>query len=86
MCSKKGTILGFATPENFKLVKGESALSKYQFHKKVLHHSFCKSCGVTPFINGKNPKGEEMYAINLRCLEGVDPHKLEIALVDGRNF
>src|SRR5205807_7317140 len=33
---------------------------------------FCKTCGVKSFARGTGPKGEEMVAINLRCLDGVD--------------
>jgi hypothetical protein len=86
MCSKKGTILSFATPENFKLLSGESSLSTYNFYKNVIDHTFCKSCGVTPFLSGRDPSGNMMKAINLRCIEGIDLKVLEIKQVDGRSF
>ncbi len=86
MCSKKGTILGFFSPDQFKLVSGESALSNYQFYKKVIHHTFCRHCGVTPFLTGQTRSGQSTKAINLRCVEGLDLKALDIKQVDGRSF
>jgi hypothetical protein len=86
MCSKKGTVLAMVAQDSFKLISGESSLSDYQFYKKNIHHTFCKNCGVTPFLTGKDPSGNVMKAINVRCLEGLDLKSLEIAQVDGRSF
>ena len=35
---------------------------------------------------GKNPKGNEMAAINVRCLEGVDLWKLQVEPFDSRSL
>lgn len=86
MCSKKGTILAFASEEAFKLLSGEDTLSNYQFYKKVIHHTFCKNCGVTPFLSGKDPNGQNVKAINVRCIEGLDLKSLQITQVDGKSF
>lgn len=86
MCLRKGTILAFAQPEQFKLIKGEDSLTNYHFHKHVIDHTFCKVCGVTPFLTGKTPDGKTMKAINVRCLEGIDLKSLNIKQVDGRSF
>jgi hypothetical protein len=86
MCAKKGTVLAMVPEAQFKLISGENALSTYQFHKKVIDHTFCKNCGVTPFLTGKAPNGDIMKAINVRCLEGFDLKSLNITMVDGRSF
>lgn len=86
MCSRKGTILGFVTPEQFTLVSGEGAISNYRFYKKVIDHSFCKNCGVTPFLTGKDKSGNTIKAINVRCLEDFDLKSLAIKQVDGRSL
>jgi hypothetical protein len=83
MCGKKGTLLTFVPPTDFTLRSGEGALTKYQFNKKVIDHLFCSTCGVTSFARGKKRDGTAMIAINARCLDGVDPQKLEIKHVDG---
>jgi hypothetical protein len=86
ICSRKGTILTFVSPEQFKLVSGKDSMQNYQFYKKALHHQFCKICGVTSFIYGTSPKGESMYAINARTLENFDLKSLSIQQVDGKSF
>lgn len=86
MCSRKGTLLAMVAPDQFKLISGEGALSNYQFYKKMIQHTFCKHCGVTPFLTGEDPTGRQMKAVNVRCLEGIPLKELEIKQVDGRSF
>jgi hypothetical protein len=68
MCGRSGAVLQFVPEDAFKLVKGEANLTDYQFNKHVIHHVFCKTCGIKPFARGKGEKGP-MVAINLRCLD-----------------
>jgi hypothetical protein len=85
ICTKRGLILTFALAEQFKLLSGGDALKDYQFNKKVIHHVFCPSCGVESFANGKRPDGQDMVAINVRCLDGVDVAALDAKPFDGRS-
>ena len=50
-----------------------------------MHHLFCKVCGIHSFAMGTGPDGVEMRAINVRCLDGVDPLALEVTHFDGRS-
>ena len=83
ICSRTGTLLGFVPVAQFTLRSGEDSLTDYQFGKQRLHHPFCKVCGVRAFSKGVRPDGGEMRAINVRCLEGVDPSQLQITPFDG---
>ncbi len=86
-CSKLGAILTFAPASSFSLTSGEDSLSDYQFNKKAIHHLFCATCGIESFARGTSPKdGAEMVAVNIRCLDGVDPATLSPKQVDGRSF
>ncbi len=64
---------------------GDSDQTDYQFNKKNIHHLFCKTCGVRSFGQGKGPSGP-MYAINVRCLDGVDIASLKVKPVNGKSF
>lgn len=86
ICSKKGSLLAFAPDENFKLLSGEGNLTDYQFNKRVIHHYFCSTCGVSVFGKGTGPDGKVMRAINVRCLDNVDFEKLPVTKVDGKNL
>jgi hypothetical protein len=85
MCQRAGTILTFVPPEQFTLEQGRDNLSDYQFNKHVIHHLFCKTCGIKPFAEGQGPDGRKMIAINIRCLEGVEPDSLQLTRYDGRS-
>ncbi|MES2014581.1 MAG: GFA family protein [Patescibacteria group bacterium] len=84
-CEKKGVILAFTPESNFTLLSGENDLIDYQFNKKVIHHLFCKTCGVQSF--GKGPgKDSGTVAINVRCLDDVDLSTLSPTPYDGKNY
>jgi len=85
-CGRLGSLLAFAPATAFKLLKGEDAQTEYTFNKHVIHHLFCKTCGIESFARGKGPDGQEMVAINVRCLDGVDADALPVKKVDGRSY
>lgn len=82
-CHKKGLILNFVAPEQFKLISGEDNLTEYNFNKKAIRHLFCKTCGVQSFARGVTfPK----VSINVRCLDGIDPSSLTITPYNGKDI
>jgi hypothetical protein len=86
ICQKTGSILAFAAEDQFKLVSGADNLGDYQFNKRVIHHLFCRTCGVRSFARGTRPDGREMVAVNLRCLDGIDAAALNPKPFDGRSL
>ena len=83
-CGRLGTILSFTPADNFTLLSGRDSLTVYKFNKHVIDHQFCKVCGVQSFSLGKAQDGKTMAAINVRCLDGIDPHELNPKEFDGR--
>ena len=71
ICGRTGAVLSFVPANSFHLEKGEDHLQDYQFNKHVIHHLFCKTCGVRSFARGEGPKGPTV-AVNVRCLDGVN--------------
>lgn len=86
MCGRSGTLLAFVEPSQFVLKSGEDALTDYQFNKHVIHHLFCRVCGIKPFARGVKRDGSPMVAVNARCLDGIEVDKLSIKHVDGRSW
>lgn len=86
-CSRKGFLLTFVGPDQFELTAADDALTEYRFNTHAIEHVFCKTCGVQSFARGKAPQsGQEMRAVNVRCLEDVDLAALTITPVDGKSF
>lgn len=68
-------------------IQGEENLTDYQFGKKRIHHTFCTTCGIRPFAKGLHDDGSSWAMINVRCLDGVDPHQLTISRqFDGKSL
>ena len=86
ICAKHGLWLTFVKPEQFKLVSGLDDLGEYRFNKHVIQHQFCRGCGVESFARGETRDGKPMFAINVRCLHGVDVSKLSPKPFDGRSL
>jgi hypothetical protein len=86
MCSRKGSLLWFVPRNNFRLLSGESDMSTYAFNKHVIEHRFCRTCGIHPFAEGVDPKGHQIAAINIRCLDGIDLEKIPVQHFDGRSL
>lgn len=86
ICQKTGSILAFTPATGFTLLQGADLLSDYQFNKKVIHHLFCRTCGIRSFARGQMPDGTETVAINVRCLDDVDVSTLSPVPFDGRSL
>src|ERR1700737_1222510 len=78
--------LTFVNADQFKLLSGESELTEYLFNKHVIQHLFCPTCGVESFARGTAKDGQKTYAVNVRCLDGVDISTLSPKPFDGRSL
>ena len=86
ICSKHGLLLTFVGGTDFELVSGQDSLRDYQFGTKRIQHLFCTACGVESFARGTAPDGSGMVAVNVRCLDGVDPATLTPTPFDGKSL
>jgi hypothetical protein len=84
MCGRAGTLLAFVPAAEFTLLSGEDALSDYVFNKHVIHHLFCKVCGIKAFARGSGKNGPTV-AVNVRCLDDVDLERLNVTKFDGKS-
>jgi hypothetical protein len=84
ICQRKGSLLWFVPHENLTLLTPERNASTYTFNKGVIKHRFCPTCGMHPYGEGVDPKGNRTAAINLRCVEGIDLASIPVRQFDGR--
>ncbi|PJE75535.1 aldehyde-activating protein [Candidatus Uhrbacteria bacterium CG10_big_fil_rev_8_21_14_0_10_48_11] len=85
-CGKLGAILTFVPQNQFELLSGEDNLTSYLFNTKKINHLFCTTCGIESFARGSDKEGNKTIAINVRCLDGIDPETLSPTPVDGKNW
>ncbi len=83
-CQRLGFVLAFTPAGNFELTSGADAVTEYRFASQTIRHLFCRTCGVESYAEGSAPDGSQVIAVNVNCLEGVDPRALESQHVDGR--
>ena len=84
ICARKGALMWFVPRDQLQLLTPEANLATYMFNKHVIKHRFCPSCGIHPFGEGTDPKGNLMAAINIRCLDDVNLDAVPVQQYDGR--
>lgn len=86
ICSRKGSLLWFVPRDRLHLLTSEKDLATYTFNKHIIKHHFCPTCGIHPFGEGVDPKGQPTAAVNIRCLEGIDLEAIPVKHFDGRSL
>ena len=80
-CILHGFLWWFRPADDFRLLAGNTCLTRYTFHTGTIHHYFCKRCGTTPFAINTNLDGR--VAVNARCLLDVDVESLDRVTYEG---
>lgn len=84
-CQMKGLLLQFVPADRVTLVQGSEDTTEYLFNTHTIQHLFCSDCGVQPFGRGKDKEGNEVVAINVRCIDGADFAAFNRVPFDGRS-
>ena len=85
ICQRKGSLLWFVPRDKFSLLTPEANVSTYTFNKHVIKHHFCAVCGIHPYAEASDAKGNPTAAINIRCIEGIDLAGVPVKQFDGRS-
>lgn len=88
-CMKGRFWKAIVSPDAFRLTQGEDMLCDYQFGNQVIHHRFCRQCGVKCFGHADVAElGGLFYAVNVAALDDATDEELAEAPVgyeDGRD-
>lgn len=93
ICSKRGA-LNFRVPKgNLTLESGWDSFTLYQWGSFTAQDYFCPTCGILAFRRPSDPTAKELrerttepfdgWAVNVRCLEGVDYESLPKTRIAG---
>jgi hypothetical protein len=86
ICARKGVLMHFSPESDFRLNTPEETMGTYRFNTHRIAHHFCPTCGIAPFSRAAGKDGTPMVAVNLRCVDGVDPAALTVQMFDGRSL
>jgi hypothetical protein len=86
ICQRRGSLLWFVPREKLRLLTPDGDAGTYTFNRHAIRHRFCPVCGMHPYGEGKDPKGNATAAINIRCLEGIDLAAIPVKHFDGRSL
>jgi hypothetical protein len=86
MCQRRGSLLWFVPRAAFSLKTPDEAASSYTFNKHAIRHRFCPICGMHPYGEGIDRKGNPITAINVRCIESIDLASIPVQHFDGRSL
>ena len=80
-CIRRGAVLQKVPRKDFKVLTGESELTRYGA-RTFSDHYFCHVCGIHVFTRITR-ENEESVAVNLVCVDGLDLKSLTPTLFDG---
>lgn len=86
ICSRKGSLLWFVPRDKAQLPTSGEGIGTYTFNKHRIKHRFCQTCGIHPYAEAVDPKGNPIAAINIRCLENIDLESVPVKHFDGRSL
>ena len=72
--------------ESFHLLQGADNLTHYRFGEGSIDHTFCKTCGMYPFVVAHALEmGGDFFCVNISCLDDVTPGEFEAAPIRYEN-
>jgi hypothetical protein len=92
ICAKRGALNFRVLPADFRLLTPLADLACYQWGTFTAKDYFCPRCGILPFRRPREPTADEKargmtvtetWAVNVRCLAGIDTTTLPIVHVQG---
>jgi hypothetical protein len=82
VCTKKGFLHLIVPLDQFEILQGADALSRYQFNTGTAQHMFCARCGMHPFYVPRSDP--DKMDVNARCIDNIDVSALRPKAFDGR--
>jgi hypothetical protein len=83
LCRRVGALWHGASESSVR-ISGENELVLYQFKTMTAKHYSCRHCGVHPFCRPRLDPSR--WAVNVRCIDGVDLSALPLRRFDGANW
>ena len=92
ICRRRGALNYRVAKDKLRLMTPWSDLVLYQWGSRTAKDYFCRTCGILPFRRPSDPAPDELrqgvqpfdgWAVNVRCLGGVDLDGIPIKRIYG---
>lgn len=92
ICLKRGALNFRVAKDQLRLLTPWEGLSLYEWGSRTAKDYFCATCGILPFRRPGDPTPQEVregvqpfdgWAVNVRCLHGVDLDALPVKRIYG---
>ncbi len=92
VCRRRGALIFRVPEEHLRLLTPWTDVSVYQWGSGTAADYFCPICGILPFRRPSKATAQELqagvqpfagWAVNVRCLEGVDLDALPVTRIHG---
>jgi len=81
ICSIRGALNHRVEESQLRIFTALDDLCLYEWHTKTAKDYFCPTCGILPFRRPRD--AVDIWAVNVRCLDGVDLNSIPIKKVQG---
>lgn len=92
-CAKRGALLAYYTPQQFKLTTPPANEATYRWRTKTVAHHFCPECGCTSYSDSPDfqPDGSwdgqtRRIGVNARLFDDFDAAAADIIVIDGKHL
>lgn len=92
ICSKRGALWAYYTPDSFRLLTPASDVATYRWQSKTVKLNFCATCGCSTFnespdwSTGEPDFGHPKIGVNARLFDDFDLDAVPVETIDGRNL
>lgn len=92
-CARRGTLLAYYTPHQFRLVSPPAGDSTYHWNTRKVDHHFCPMCGCATYsdspayeMDGSWDGHTRRIGVNARLFDDFDAAAAEVAVIDGKHL
>ena len=84
LCVKKNALMTKVPESALTILKGEEALTLYQWNTRRAKHYFCKHCGIYVFHRKRSQP--DHFGVNVFCLDGFDASTIPVRATEGKGM
>lgn len=84
LCVKKNALMTKVPESALTILRGEEALTLYQWNTRRAKHYFCKHCGIYVFHRKRSQP--DHFGVNVFCLDGFDHSAVPVRATEGQGM